>query len=190
MFSTEKNVNTLANLLRKAKTYGEMKMENAERNTVEKLTNIMTGIIMGGIVMFVVMIVVLCLSASVAFALAPHVGGLVKATLLVGLFHTIALCVLWANRKNWIAAPISKALSIILLREKALQPAPDAEKLRKLEESIAADYAALTNPPTPASNNLERAINAASRAWTLADGIIFGYKLYKKFSRKGRGRRR
>ena len=188
MFSTDKNVNTLAHLLRTAKTYGEMKMENAERETVDKLTAIMTGIIVGAIVMFVVMIVVLCLSASVAFALAPHVGGLVKATLLVGLFHAIALGILWTNRQKWISSPISKALSIILLRDKALQPAPDAEKIRQLEETIAADYAALTSPPESARNNLERAFHAASRAWTMADGIIFGYKLYKKFAGKRRRR--
>lgn len=186
MFSTDNNVNTLAHLLRTAKTYGELRMETAERETVEKLTAIMTGIVIGIIVMFVVMVVVLCLSASVAIALAPHVGGMVKATLLVGLFHAIALSILWANRQKWISTPISKALSVIFLRDKALQPAPDAEKIRQLEETIAADYAALTSPPKPAKNNFERAFNAASRAWTLADGIIFGYKLYRKFS----GRRR
>ena len=39
-------------------------------------------------------------------------------------------------------------------------------------------------------NVVERALNAASRAWTIADGLILGYKLYRKFSGKRKHRSR
>lgn len=184
MFSTDKNVNTIANILLNGKKYAEMRMENAERGMVDKLTAVLTGLIIGAIVLLVLMIVIIFISAAAVSALEPHVGGYATAALLVGIFHLAVLTIICTKRKAWISTPISKGLSLIFLGEKATQPAIDAEKIAELERTIAAEYQSLTEPQKPAKNNMERALYAASRAWTLADGLILGYKLYKKFSGK------
>lgn len=184
MFSTDKNVNTIAEIIQNTKKYAEMRIENAERGAVDKMTAVMTGVIIGAIILLAFMVVILFLSAAAVFALAPHIGGYAMATLTVGLFHLCVLTIIFIKRKQWISAPISKALSLIFLGDKATQPAPDAEKMAELERTIATEYQSLTKPATAANNNLERAVNAASRAWAITDGIMLGYKLYKKLSRK------
>ena len=190
MFSTDKNVNTIAELLLNGKKYAEMRMENAERRMVRKLTAVLTGLIMGAIILLVLMIAVIFLSAAATKALAPHLGGEAMAALTVGMFHLAFLILVCIKRKAWISTPLSNVLSIIFLGEKASQAAPEAEKIAELERTIAAEYRSLTEPQKPANNNMERALNAASRAWTIADGLILGYKLYRKFSGKRKRRSR
>ena len=87
MFSTDKNVNTIAELLLNGKKYAEMRMETAERGMVRKLTAVLTGLIMGAIILLVLMIAVIFLSAAATKALAPHLGGEAMAALTVGMFH-------------------------------------------------------------------------------------------------------
>lgn len=190
MFSTDKNVNTIANLLINGKKYAEMRMENAERSMVRKLTAVLTGLIMGAIILLILMIVIIFLSAAAAKALAPHIGGEAMAALLVGMIHLALLVLICIKRRAWISTPLNNILGIIFLGEKATQVAPEAEQIAELERTIAAEYKSLTEPPKPANNNMERALNAASRAWTIADGLILGYKLYRKFSGKRKRRSR
>lgn len=60
------------------------------------------------------------------------------------------------------------------------------KELRLLEQAIADDFNELTAPPPPSSNKLEAMVSVASRAWSIFDGAMMGYKLFQRFSKATR----
>lgn len=190
-FSSNQNVETISRLLENAKTYGNLRMESFERSLVDKLTKVITALIMGVVILLVSLIVVVFLSEAAVVALAPHVGGNLVALLIVGAFHALVLGLLYARRQAIIAIPLKMALTKIFFDERAEAPAPTAEEMEKAKQAMMDDYETLTAPPPPANNKFEQAMQTASKAWSIADGVIMGYKLYRKFgSLFGRRKRR
>lgn len=190
-FSSNQNVETISRLLENAKTYGNLRMESFERSLVDKLTKVITALIMGVVILLVSLIVVVFLSEAAVVALAPHVGGNLVALLIVGAFHALVLGLLYARRHAIIAIPLKMALTKIFFDERAEAPAPTAEEMEKAKQAMMDDYETLTAPPPPANNKFEQAMQTASKAWSIADGVIMGYKLYRKFgSLFGRRKRR
>lgn len=180
-FSSDQNVETISRLLASAKTYGNLRLENFERSMVDKLTKVITALIMGVVILLVSLIVIVFLSAAAVVALAPHVGGYLVALLLVGAFHALVLGVLYARRHALIAIPLKFALAQIFFDDRAEAPAPTAQEMEEAKQAMMDDYETLTAPPPPANNKFEQAMQTASKAWSIADGVIMGYKLYRKF---------
>lgn len=180
-FSSNQNIETISRLLANAKTYGNLRLECFERSMVDKLTKVITALIMGVVILLVSLIVVVFLSAATVVALAPHVGGYLVALLIVSLFHTLVLGVLYARRHTLIAIPLKLALAQIFFDERAEAPAPTTEEIKVAKQAMMNDYDTLVAPPPPANNKFEQAMQTASKAWSIADGVIMGYKLYRKF---------
>ena len=61
------------------------------------------------------------------------------------------------------------------------------KELKRLEQTIAEDFNELTAPPPPSNNKLETMISVASRAWSIFDGAMMGYKLFQRFGKDTRG---
>ena len=61
------------------------------------------------------------------------------------------------------------------------------KELEQLEQVIADDFHELTAPPPPSNNKLEAMIGVASRAWSIFDGAMMGYKLFRRFGKASRG---
>ena len=61
------------------------------------------------------------------------------------------------------------------------------KELKRLEQTIAEDFNELTAPPPPSNNKLETMISVASRAWSIFDGAMVGYKLFQRFGKATRG---
>lgn len=61
------------------------------------------------------------------------------------------------------------------------------KELKRLEQTIAEDFNELTAPPPPSNNKLETMISVASRAWSIFDGAMVGYKLFQRFGIATRG---
>lgn len=181
-FSSNQNIESISRLFTSAKTYGNMRLESFERSMVEKLTKVITALIMGVVILLVSLIVVVFLSAAAVVALAPHVGGYLVALLIVGAFYALVLGVLYARRQAIIAIPLKAALAQIFFDNRADAPAPTEQEMKEAKQAMMDEYDSLTAPPPPANNKFEQAMQTASKAWSIADGIIMGYKLYRKFS--------
>lgn len=190
MFSSDEKIESIAQLLAKAKNYGNLRMESFERSTVDKLTTVISALIMAAVIFVVSLIVIIFISAAVVVALAPHVGGYLAALLIVGAFYAVVLLIVYSRRHTLIAIPIKAALAKIFFAERANDPAPTAAQMQEARQAFMDDYESLTAPPPPANNKFEQAMQAASKAWSIADGLILGYKLYKKFVPAGRRKRR
>ena len=55
-------------------------------------------------------------------------------------------------------------------------------ELQKLGEEISDDFATLTAPPAGDGNVMETFMSTATRAWWLFDGVLTGYKLFRRLS--------
>lgn len=181
MFSSDQNIEAILRLIQNAKKYGDLRLESVERSIVEKLSTIVTGLIMGAVILMVSLLVVIFVSAAVVFGIAPHVGGYLPAFLIVGAFYTVALIIVYSKRHSLIAIPLKRVLASVFFAERANDPAPTAEQLNEAKQAFVDDYESLTAPPPPANNRFEQAMQTASKAWSIADGVIMGYKLYRKF---------
>lgn len=73
--------------------------------------------------------------------------------------------------------PTSSPLATLKARRAAVE-----QELRQVEERIAKDYVYLTTPPPPIDNRFENMLSVASRAWFVADGVITGYKLFRRLN--------
>lgn len=189
MLSSDQNIDNISRLLKNAKKYGDMRLDSFERSTVEKLSTVISGIIMGAIILLVSMIAVIFISAAVVMALVPHVGG-TMAMLIVGGFYAVVLLMVYNMRRTLILIPIKAALARVFFAERAEVPAPTAEEMKKAKQAVMDDYESFTAPPPPANNRFEQAMQTASKAWSIADGVIMGYKLYRRFNKFFGGKRR
>lgn len=181
MFSSDQNIEKISSLLNHAKDYGNIRLETFERSIAEKLSTILSGLIIGAVIMIVSVIVIVFLSAAVVVGITPHVGGALPALLIVSAFYALVMCLIYWNRRTLLVIPIKMALDHVFFNERAAAPAPTAEEINKARQAVVNDYEDLTAPPPPASNRLEQAIQTATKAWSIADGVIMGYKLYKRF---------
>lgn len=194
MFSSDQNVESISRLLEKAKDYGNLRLSSFEHSTVEKLTTVITALIMGIVILLVSLIVVVFLSAAIVVGIAPHVGGYLPALLIVSAVYTIVLLVIYGKRQSLIAIPLKRALDQVFFAEKAGQPAPTIQEMEEARQAFVSEYEELTAPAPAPNNRFEQAMQTASKAWSLADGLILGYKLFRKFgfvfNRGGKKRRR
>lgn len=191
MFSSDQNIEKISKLLTSAKEYGDMRIESIERSFVEKLSTLLSGLVISAVIFIVSLIVVVFVSAAVVVGIAPYVGGTLVALLIVSAFYTLVMCIVYAKRRTLLIIPVKMALDRIFFAELAEKPAPTAEDLQKAKQTVIDQYDTLTAPPPPANNRFEQALQTASKAWSIADGVIMGYKLYKRFnSLFGKGRRR
>lgn len=176
-------------MLDNARKYAGLRMDAFERSIVDKLTKVISALIMGLVIFIVSLVVVVFFSAAIVVALAPHVGGYLPALLIVGTIYIIVLLMVYSRRHTLIAIPIRAALSSIFLADRAERPAPTDQQIAEARQNVIDDYTTLTAPPPPANNKFEQAMQTASKAWSIADGVITGYKLYKRFGGIFRGKR-
>lgn len=188
MLSSDNTINTIVRLVENSHRYTEMKMEHLERTTVKRLTSVISFLLMAAVIFIVGSMAALIFCAALIVALAPHVGGYIVAMAIVGGVLLLALLYVYARRHRMIVRPLERIIASMILAEKADTTGPAQHEVEEVENDIVRDFHSLTTPPTPARNKFEEAVNAASRAWTIADALIMGYKLYRKLGKKGRRR--
>lgn len=115
MFSTNRNVRTLTELVAEIKRYLELQKRYVGLEVVSKLVVLLSALILG-MILFLIGAVAFIL---IAFCLASLVGDLTGSLTLgyaavAGVFVLLAL-VVFANRRRWITAPIVNFLGRLLI---------------------------------------------------------------------------
>lgn len=181
MFSSDQNIETVARMLQSAKRYGEMRLDSFERTTVSKLSQVFSALIALALALAFGLIALVFASCAIVVAIAPHVGGLLVALLIMAGVYAVLAMVVYAGRHSLIARPIVRYFNSLFFAERAHRPVPTEEEMMEARRQMMSDYDTLTAPPPPAANAFEQAMQTASKAWTIADGLVTGYKLYKRF---------
>lgn len=113
MFSNDKNIEKLAQLVEKVKEYLGMQREMLQLNAIEKVVRVLTMLVLTIILSFFLLLVVIFLSFSAAFALAVFVPTAL-AFLIVAAFYFLLFMLVYSNRKKWIQDPLIRMFANLL----------------------------------------------------------------------------
>lgn len=114
MLSSDKNVETIAQLAETVKHYLGLQGEYLKLDVIDKLVRLLKFIILAVIFFFIIMAVVLYFSFAVAYWLSAYVG-LAAAFFIVCILHLIIFLLLVNFRKAWIERPLVHFLTNLLL---------------------------------------------------------------------------
>ena len=114
MLSSDKNVETIAQLIEELKHYLGLQTEYLKLDVIDKVVRLLTAATLA--VVFLLIIIAVCMFASFAFAfwLAAYTGTAI-AFFIVGGFHLIIFILLFIFRKTWIEKPLVRFLAGLLL---------------------------------------------------------------------------
>jgi len=114
MLSSDKNVETISQLIEMVKHNVELRKEYAKLDIVEKVVRLISAATLSAIIIIIAAAVLLFVSAAAAAWLAAYIG-MPLALLSVAGFYLLLLLIVYASRKSWIERPLVKYLSRLLL---------------------------------------------------------------------------
>ncbi|CCY03522.1 putative uncharacterized protein [Prevotella sp. CAG:924] len=109
MFSSDQNIETIAQLVEAIRRYVKTQGEYARLSVMEKTVRIITVLAMMVIFSVLFLGTGIFLSFAVVFALEPLVG-LVSAFLIVAAIYLLLLLLIYTFRKKWIVRPLVRFL--------------------------------------------------------------------------------
>lgn len=127
MFSSDKNIDLLAKLIRGLRRYGELRLEELQVDVVSKSTMALTALIIGAILFAIVGVVVFFLSLALLFVLATYVGYAWAACVVAGGYCLLAI-IAYRLRHRLIMDPIARLLTALLLEPSSTTPNQASEE--------------------------------------------------------------
>ena len=122
MFGVEKGIEDLQQLFVESKKYLELQTEYAKLELTEKLTILLSTLILVLILIILGMVTLFYFSFTIAYVLAPHIGGLMNSFALITLFLLILMVVVYRYKQRIIVEPMVKFLANLFLRDNDPQP--------------------------------------------------------------------
>ncbi|MBR1388671.1 MAG: phage holin family protein [Prevotella sp.] len=114
MLSSDKNVESIAQLLEVLKHYLGLQTEYVKLDVIDKVVRLLTAGTLAVLFFFITIAVLMYLSFAIAFWLSAYMG-MTKAFLLVSAFHLLIFVLFIINRRAWIEKPLVRFLAGILL---------------------------------------------------------------------------
>ena len=114
MLSSDKNVETLAQLIEQLKDYAGLRTEYVKLDVIEKVVRLLTAAALA-VVLFLLIIAVMLFAA---FGLASWLSGWMgwtAALFVVSGLHLLLLVVVVAFRRTWIERPLVSFLANLLM---------------------------------------------------------------------------
>jgi O-antigen/teichoic acid export membrane protein len=114
MFSSDKNVESIAQLIEVLKGYIGLQKEYLKLNVIEKVVRLITALTLAIVLVILGVAFLFYLSFAVVFWLEP-VTGKAWAFFLMALVFLALLILVFFNRKAWIERPLVRFLADTLL---------------------------------------------------------------------------
>lgn len=114
MFSSDKNVETIGQLVETVRHYIGLQKEYVKFDVIDKVVRLLTVATMVCMFFIMFLLMLIYLSFAAAWALEPTVG-IVAAYCIVAAFYLIVLLLFLIFRKQWIERPLVKFLAGLLL---------------------------------------------------------------------------
>ena len=114
MLSSDKNVESIVELIEALKEHLELQKEYLELNVIEKVVRLVTALTVAIVFVILGVAVLFYLTFAIVYWIAP-LTGLALAFFLVASFFVILLVLLYAFRKQWIEQPLVRFLANTLL---------------------------------------------------------------------------
>ena len=114
MLSSDKNIETIAQLAESLKHYVGVQSEYVKLDIIEKVVRLLTLTAMTLVVVLTLMMMLIYLSFAFAYALAPHTGTVWAFCIVAGIY--LFLLILFViNRRKWVEKPLVRFLANLLL---------------------------------------------------------------------------
>ena len=116
MFSNDKNIETIGQLIEVSKHYIELQTESLKLDVFEKIVRLLTAITISAIFVVLLMLALIYLSFAAAFALSSSLGN-VAAFCMVGGFYLLMLMLCILFRHQWIERPLVRFLALLFFNK-------------------------------------------------------------------------
>ena len=115
MFSNDKNVETIGQLVEVLQHYIGLQTEYVKLDVVDKVVRLLTALTMTVVLLGLLVLALIYLSFALAYGLAPMVGTAGGFCIVAGLYLFI-LVLFVVFRHQWIEKPLVKFLASILMQ--------------------------------------------------------------------------
>lgn len=116
MFSNDRNIETIGQLVEIIKRYIGLQKEYMKLDVVDKIVRLLTALTIFAIIVVLLMLALIYLSFACAFALAPAVGNVMAFTI-VGGGYVLAIILCVSFRHKWIEKPLVNFLANLFLNK-------------------------------------------------------------------------
>lgn len=117
MFANDKNIDNLQQLFVELKKYAELQKDYVKLHLVEKLTILISSLILVFVLVILGIIALFYLSFTLAYVLAPHVGGLMVSYGIITGCIILLIILIILFRKRLIMQPMVNFLANLLLND-------------------------------------------------------------------------
>ena len=114
MFSSDKNVETIAQLIEALKRYFGVQKEFLKLSFIEKFVRLITALTLAVVFIILGFAVLFFMSFALVYWLAPLVG-VALAFFIMALIYLALAFIVFTNRKAWIERPLVRFLADVLL---------------------------------------------------------------------------
>ena len=114
MLSSDKNVESIAQLIEVFKYYLGLQSEYVKLDVIDKVVRLLTAATLAVLFFFITIAVLMYFSFAAAFFLSAYIG-LTKAFLIISLLHLLIFVLFIIKRKAWIERPLVHFLASLLL---------------------------------------------------------------------------
>lgn len=188
MFSNDRNIEKIATLVEEIQQWSLLRKEQAKIEVADKVTSLITAIAIIIVVSLLALLVFISLSFALAYAIEPVVGSYAIAFLIIAGFDLILLILAIAFRDSMIKKPLLKSTGYT-------EGNTDAERgqcltdINNKEQHISKLWDDLFHEQEqPKSGFLasptQRFLDVISSSAAIIDGLLLGWKLYRRFKRR------
>jgi hypothetical protein len=114
MFSSDKNVESIAQLVESVKSYVGLQGEYLKLDAIQKIVRLVTAMTLTIVLLLLGIAFLFYLSFACVYWLEP-LTGTALAFFIVALFFLALLILVFINRKSWIERPLVRFLADVLL---------------------------------------------------------------------------
>ena len=116
MFSTDKNIETIAQLIEIVRHYIGLQSKFLKLDVIDKIVRLLTALIMVAVLSVLLFIGIIYLSFAAVYALEPLMGIAAAFACVAGAYFFVFILFI-AFRKQWIERPLVRFLASMLMQE-------------------------------------------------------------------------
>lgn len=131
MFSSNRNIDTICQLIAELKRYVELKTDGMQIDIVSKLSRLLSALIIGAIIFMVSGLALMFISMMVAAVLTSALGSATLAYAIIVIGYALLAWLVFFNRAKWIEAPITNFLAHLFLEDQLEEKQEEVEKESK-----------------------------------------------------------
>ena len=114
MFSNDRNIETIGQLVEVLKHYIGLQKEFVKLDVIEKIVRLLTALIMTAILAVLLLLVLIYLSFAAAYAMEPYVGTAASFSI-IAVVYIITFILFILFRQRWVERPLVRFLAGLLM---------------------------------------------------------------------------